>query len=96
MENYNQDVVKLYQKDDGKQLGIPKDLDSAAVWYNKDMFDEAGIPYPTADWTWDDFREIAKKLTKADGSQYGLAMEAGKRPGVLVWNDLRHMAASNK
>lgn len=77
LENYNQDVVKLYQKDDGKQLGIPKDLDSAAVWYNKDMFDEAGIPYPTADWTWDDFREIAKKLTKADGSQYGLAMKPG-------------------
>ncbi len=41
------------------------------------MFDEAGIPYPEAGWTWDDFRETAKALTKADGSQYGTAIKPG-------------------
>ena len=38
------------------------------------MFDEAGLEYPTADWTWDDVTEAAKKLTKDDGSQYGLCL----------------------
>lgn len=77
LSKFPEDIVKVYQNPEGKQVGVPKDVDTAAVWYNKDMFDEAGIPYPTADWTWDDFREISKKLTKADGSQYGLAMKPG-------------------
>ena len=77
MSKYPEEFVKAFQNPDGDQIGIPKDRDTAAVWYNKDMFDEAGIPYPTADWTWDDFREDCKKLTKADGSQYGLAMKPG-------------------
>ena len=38
-------------------------------------FDEAGVPYPTSDWTWDDLTETARKLTKSDGSQYGLAVK---------------------
>lgn len=77
LSKYQQDIVDLYKNKDGKQIGVPKDVDTSAVWYNKTMFDEAGIAYPTADWTWDDFREIAKKLTKADGSQYGTAMKPG-------------------
>jgi ABC-type sugar transport system, periplasmic component len=75
LSKFPQDLVKLYQNADGKQVGIPKDVDTSAVWYNKDMFDAAGIKYPTADWTWDDFRAICKKLTKSDGSQYGLAIK---------------------
>ena len=56
---------------------MPKDVDTIALWYNKTLFDEAGLEYPTADWTWDDVTEAAKKLTKDDGSQYGLAMGNG-------------------
>ena len=39
----------------------------------KEMFDEAGIDYPDGSWTWDEFYDIAEKLTKEDGSQYGFA-----------------------
>lgn len=77
LSNYQQDIVELYKNPDGKQIGVPKDVDTAAVWYNKKMFDEAGIAYPTADWTWEDFRNISKQLTKEDGSQYGTAMKPG-------------------
>jgi multiple sugar transport system substrate-binding protein len=38
------------------------------------MFDAAGIPYPDATWTWDKMYDAAVKLTKADGSQYGFAL----------------------
>lgn len=48
----------------GKQYGLPWDSVSVLVFYNKDIFDREGVPYPTNNWTWDDFQAIAKKLTK--------------------------------
>lgn len=44
------------------------------LYYNKDMFDAAGVAYPTEDWTWEDAREAAKKLTKDDRSQFGIQL----------------------
>lgn len=55
----------------GVQYAIPKDYDTIGLWYNKKMFDEAGLSYPDASWDWNKLKEAAKKLTKADGSQYG-------------------------
>ena len=49
---------------DGKHYGIPFATNCTALFYNKDMFDEAGIDYPDENTTWDDFHEMAKKLTK--------------------------------
>lgn len=71
---YPEGLVSLYQNKDGKQVGIPKDMDTSALWYNKTMFDEAGIAYPDDTWTWDTLAETAKKLTKDDGSQYGFVI----------------------
>ena len=45
------------------------------MYYNKTMFDEAGVPYPEAGWTYDDMLEIAKKLT-IPGEQYGVGIGA--------------------
>ncbi len=44
------------------------------LYYNKDLFDAAGVAYPTDDWTWEDVREAAKQLTKADRSQFGVQL----------------------
>lgn len=49
---------------DGKHYGIPFATNCTALFYNKDLFDAAGIEYPNADTTWEDFREMAKALTK--------------------------------
>lgn len=38
------------------------------LFYNKDMFDEAGLPYPSGNMTWDDYREMTKKLTTGEGA----------------------------
>lgn len=70
-ENYPTDIWGLYTYND-KNYAIPKDIDTIALWYNKAMFDEAGIAYPTADWTWDDMFEAAKKLTNEE--HFGLAI----------------------
>lgn len=72
--NYPDDIWGLYTYED-KYYAVPKDIDTIALWYNKTMFDEAGLDYPTADWTWDDVTEAARKLTKDDGSQYGIAVK---------------------
>lgn len=72
-ENYPEDIWGLYTYDE-KYYAVPKDVDTIALWYNKAMFDEAGLEYPTAEWTWDDMFAAAEKLTKEDGSQYGLAI----------------------
>ncbi|MFH0878991.1 MAG: extracellular solute-binding protein [Lentisphaerota bacterium] len=48
------------------------------VLYRKDMFDEAGIPYPTNNWTWETFYEACKKLTIPSRGVYGLGMGRGK------------------
>lgn len=62
--------------------GLPRDISVEVLYYNKTLFDEAGIAYPTKDWTWDDLRSAAEKLTviEANGrvQRYGLAMEGGK------------------
>ena len=73
-ENYPTDIWSLYGYE-GKDYAVPKDIDTIALWYNKKMFDEAGLAYPTADWTWDDLTESARKLKKPDGSQYGFCLK---------------------
>ncbi len=55
---------------DGKVCAIPSDIAPfGLVYYNKKLFDEAGVPYPKGDWTWPEpFLSICKKLTKKDKS----------------------------
>jgi multiple sugar transport system substrate-binding protein len=57
----------------GKVIGVPALVDNLAVIYNKKLFDEAGVPYPKDDWSWEDFRATAKKLTDKSKNQYGTA-----------------------
>jgi multiple sugar transport system substrate-binding protein len=52
--------------DGGKVYGIPKDSAAWGIYYNKDKFDEAGVPYPADDWTMDDLRATARALTRDD------------------------------
>ena len=74
VEKFAPSAVKTHTVDD-VLWGIPKDYDSIAVFYNKDLFDAAGVDYPTDDWTWDEFIEIAKALTDADNGVYGVAIQ---------------------
>ena len=77
LANYYEGVVELYNRDDnGSQYALPKDHDTIALLYNKAIFDKYGVEYPTDDWTWEDVRDAATKITeagKADGV-YGYAI----------------------
>jgi multiple sugar transport system substrate-binding protein len=72
----------------GKLYFFPTSWNSVVVFYNKDLFDQAGVAYPNAEWTWDDFLKAAKALTKrgADGrpTQYGYFVP-GYNFGLTPW-----------
>ena len=70
---------------DGRVLGVPALIDNLAIIYNKDLFDAAGVDYPTADWTWDDFRAAAKALTDPAKKQFGFAFPASADEDT-VWH----------
>ncbi len=60
---------------DGHVYGLPAFNDIWLTFYNKKIFDEAGVPYPSADdWTWEKYIETAKKLTDKSKSVYGSFM----------------------
>jgi len=74
---------------EGELMCIPQNLSSLVIYYNKELFDQAGVAYPYDDWTWDDFLATALALTKdADGSndQFGIGLEPSLiRFAPFVW-----------
>ena len=75
MSKYYEGIVNLYTRSDGNIYALPKDHDTIALLYNKAIFDQYGVDYPTDDWSWDDVYEAAKKITEASGGDvYGYAL----------------------
>ncbi|MEB3298925.1 MAG: sugar ABC transporter substrate-binding protein [Candidatus Sericytochromatia bacterium] len=64
----------------GALHGLPRDLSNLVVFYNKDLFDAAGVPYPKPGWTVADLERIAPRLT-IPGRQWAI----GFQPNPLVW-----------
>lgn len=74
--------------------GVPWIANPLMVYYNKNLFDDAGIPYPspTDDWTWEEFIEIAKQLTtvKQDVNgnnykQFGTVVDGWPNIETFIW-----------
>lgn len=63
-----------YITPDGNREGIPTTQSTFLMAYNKSIFDKAGVPYPTEDWTWDDFADMAEKVSSGSGGDrtYGM------------------------
>jgi multiple sugar transport system substrate-binding protein len=73
-DKYYEGVWNLYSSD-GKQYALPKDHDTIALLYNKALFDQCGVEYPTDEWTWEDVYNAAKTITEnTDDNTYGIAM----------------------
>jgi multiple sugar transport system substrate-binding protein len=68
----------------GKLMAIPKDSAAFGIHYNKDMFDKAGIKYPDENWTWDQFAEISRRLTKPEQGQFAMTF-AKPAPNSEQW-----------
>ncbi|MGP4039708.1 ABC transporter substrate-binding protein [Gracilibacillus sp. D59] len=55
--------LEFNEDTNGKYWGVPQGIQIGALYYNKDLFDQAGVDYPNEDWTWEDLKEVAAKLT---------------------------------
>jgi multiple sugar transport system substrate-binding protein len=84
-------AVQDFTAPDGHLYGLPRDLNTIALFYNKTMFDAAGLPYPDATWDWNKLVEVATKLTKTSGGktlQWGFYTETSDMENYwssLVW-----------
>lgn len=59
-----------FNKDaDGRYWGVPQGIQVGVLFYNKDLFDKAGVAYPTDEWTWEDLKASAAKLTVDAGGK---------------------------
>jgi multiple sugar transport system substrate-binding protein len=72
------DVAASDFVDQGKIYAVPLSVDSLGLYYNKDLFNQAGITAPPV--TWDDFVDDVRKLTKVDGT--GLVQQSGAAIGT--------------
>ncbi len=66
---------------EGEYWGLPYDASVMIFYYNKTLFDAAGVAYPQDNWTWDDMVGIAQSLTDADQQNWGFA----RFPGISDW-----------
>ncbi|ABU58625.1 ABC transporter substrate-binding protein [Roseiflexus castenholzii] len=66
LQDFTPQSLVSYQRD-GKLWGIPYDEGPANLYYNKDIFDAAGIPYPDETWDLEKLKEVALKLTQGEG-----------------------------
>lgn len=84
----------------GKTYMTPTDTGPLVIFYNKDLFDKKGVPYPKKGWTWEDFQQTVQKLSFTEGDkryygwaqaggwngQYGRVMNFMRRNGYVEWD----------
>lgn len=72
------DISQIYPKTltafqiNGDQYGLPTKFSNVVLIYNKDLFDKAGVAYPTSDWTWADELAAAEKIRALGDDIYGI------------------------
>ena len=75
----------------GQVWGLPAGVDPLLLYYNRDIFDAKGVPYPTNDWTWGDMLEAGLRISEpeAEPPLFGFVSEADR------WNDFISLAYQN-
>jgi ABC-type glycerol-3-phosphate transport system substrate-binding protein len=75
----------------GQLSGLPHEVDVNVLAYNKRLFDAAGLPYPSPEWTWDDVLVAAQRLTRGEApQQWGLALPS------TMWYELPLILTAQK
>ena len=67
---YRESLIDAYAVD-GVSYGLPSSFSAVVLYYNADLFDQAGLEYPSADWTWDDERAAAEAITALGDDTWG-------------------------
>lgn len=70
--------------------GVPVSVVTSCLYYNKDLFDQAGVEYPTDDWTWEDVAEASKQIQSKLDDVNGFTLPIGTLPYTLemyLWSN---------
>lgn len=67
VSNIPEAYLKITQDTEGNQIGLSNGLNTYGIAYDPAMFDEAGVPYPTENWTWDEYQEAATTISEKLG-----------------------------
>ena len=70
--------------------GVPVSVVTSCLYYNKDLFDQAGVEYPTDDWTWEDVAEASKQIQSKIDDVNGFTLPIGTLPYTLemyLWSN---------
>ncbi|MBZ9874834.1 sugar ABC transporter substrate-binding protein [Mesorhizobium sp. BR1-1-9] len=81
-DDFSEPAMALWQKD-GKVYGVPFSTSPFLIYYNKDMFDKAGVEDPNqlaakGEWNMQKFQEVAKKITEANPGKWGFEFKDGE------------------
>ncbi len=85
-DDYFEEYFNNWAVYNDRVVGLPFTVGANFVMYNKDVFDDAGVDYPTADWTPWDYIEIAKALTDPDKRRWGGDRPRG--PFRAIWRNI--------
>ena len=90
-------AIEEPQNIDGDYYSVPDCNNINMVFFNKKMFDEAGLEYPQSGWTWEDFRETAIKLTSGSGADkvYGAMLDTAGNNGDNYWDLIARQKLGN-
>ncbi len=91
--DYYASLMEPFDCADGTVYGIPKDWNSLGLFYNKTMFQQAGLGDPS-DWSWSDLQSAAQKLTKSGVVGISLPPDAS-RWGAFLFADGGQMLSSD-
>lgn len=88
LTQFNEPALNAFSDADGNQFGIVSSFSTVVTYYNKDLFDQAGVDYPTTDWTWKDEYEAAQTIKEKTGIEYGMI-------APTTFNEFYKVAAQN-
>lgn len=64
LDRFFPSTLSIHQREaDGAVYGVPNDFTPMVIYYNTNSFERAGVDLPTSDWTWDEFVDVAERLT---------------------------------
>lgn len=96
---FSPETLALYRNAEQSLHCLPSDIATLALFYNKDLFDAAGVPYPQAPWDWEDFLATAQQLTRTVAGDGQLAIYGVDRFDaywpLLVWTATGHNVFDN-
>ena len=82
-------LLRQFSTERGELYAFPLDINLRMLFYNRDHFNQAGLPFPTDGWRFDEFVDTARRLTRLtdDGAveRYGFTGFAGPPSAWITW-----------